>query len=185
MNPYDPYVSNDMVNGKQQHNFWNTGDWKFSHVDPKVNDKFIELLIQDYYSIFEDRYGKITVNCRKIRKYLEITINYTTKGLYKITMFCYIKEILETFDKIDMNVTGTKESTDPTNLMVLRYDCTKIETKNSEQFHKLVAKIFSATKKARLGTSTVILYLTMHSTEPDLEDWTKLKQLMKYIRVAK
>ena len=45
MNPYDPYVSNDMVNGKQQHNFWNTGDWKFSHVDPKVNDKFIELLI--------------------------------------------------------------------------------------------------------------------------------------------
>ena len=138
-----------------------------SHLDPKVNYKFIELLKQEYDSILEDRYGKMTLNCGKIRKYLEITIDYTTKGLRKITMFDCIKEISETFDDIDMRITGTKASASPTNLLVMRYDCTKLETKNSKQFHKVVAKILFDTKQARLGTGTVISYLKMYVIGPD------------------
>ena len=82
-------------------------------------------------------------------------------------MFDCIKEISETFDDIDMRITGTKASAFLTNLLVMRYECTKLETKNSKQFHKVVAKILFATNKDRLGTGTVISYLKMHVIGPD------------------
>ena len=44
VNPYDPCVANRMVNGKQQTVVWHVDDLKSSHVDPKVNDKFIDWL---------------------------------------------------------------------------------------------------------------------------------------------
>ena len=41
VNPYDPCVVNRMVNGKQHTVTWHVDDLKSSHVDPKVNNKFI------------------------------------------------------------------------------------------------------------------------------------------------
>ena len=41
-------------------------------------------------------------------------------------MFDYIKEILETFDKIDPKSIGTKSGVDPTHLFVVRDDCNNI-----------------------------------------------------------
>ena len=60
---------------------------KLIHVDPMVNEKFIEVLKQEYESIFEDRSGKMTVNRGKIHKYLRMAIDYTTKGLCKTRTF--------------------------------------------------------------------------------------------------
>ena len=92
---------------------------------------------------------------------------------------------MDTFDKIDTKATGTKLSAAPTNLFVVRDDCIKIETKNSEQFHKVVAKTLFATNRSRPDTGTVMSYLTTHVRGPDEEDWSKLKHLMNYIRVTK
>ena len=83
-------------------------DCKFSHVDPKFNDKFVEVIKQDYESIFEDGSVKMAVNLWKILKYLGMTIDNTTKVLCKIMIFYHINTILETFDKIDPNETRTK-----------------------------------------------------------------------------
>ena len=85
-------------------------------MDPKFNDKFVEVLKQEYKSIFEDGPKKMTVNWGNIYKYLGMAIDYTTKGLCKPTIFYYTKQILETFDKIDPKETGTKSSAAPTNL---------------------------------------------------------------------
>ena len=84
-----------------------------SHVYLKVNKKFIEVLKQEYEIILEDRYGKMTLNRRKIHKYLGMNTDYTTKDLFKIKMFDYIEEMLETFDTIDPKETGTKSSAEP------------------------------------------------------------------------
>ena len=42
LNPYDPHVVNKMVNGEQLTICWHVGDLKSSHIDPKVNDKFLQ-----------------------------------------------------------------------------------------------------------------------------------------------
>ena len=42
LNQYDPCVANKMVNGKQLTVCCHVDDLKSSHIDPKVNDKFLE-----------------------------------------------------------------------------------------------------------------------------------------------
>ena len=76
---------------------------------------------------------------------------------------------METFDKIDHKATGTKSSAAPTKLFFVKDYCTSTETKKSEHFHKVVAKILFATKRDRLDTGTAISYLTMRGKEPDEE----------------
>ena len=98
------------------------GDCKLSHVDPKVDDKFVEDMKQEYESIFKDGSGNMTVNRDKIYKHLEMTIDYTNKGFCKIAMFYDMKEILETLKNIDPESTGTKSSAASTNLIAVRDD---------------------------------------------------------------
>ena len=42
LNPYDLCVANKMVNGKQLTVCWHVNDLKSSHIDPKVNDEFLQ-----------------------------------------------------------------------------------------------------------------------------------------------
>ena len=76
----------------------------------------------------------MAANRRKIHKYLGMNIYCMTKGLCKITMFDYIKEILETFDEIDPKATGTKSSVAPANLIVMMDDCNNIETRRVNNY---------------------------------------------------
>ena len=94
LNPYDPCVANRMVNGIQQTVCWHVDNCKISHVDTKVNDDLIKILKEEYESIFEDGSGKMTVNRGKVHKYLGMTLDYTTKGLCKVTMLDYIEEVI-------------------------------------------------------------------------------------------
>jgi hypothetical protein len=48
VNPYNPCVANRTVNGKQHTVTWHVNDLNSSHVDPKVNEDFLELLKLKY-----------------------------------------------------------------------------------------------------------------------------------------
>jgi len=43
----------------------------------------------------------MTVSHGKTHKYLGMTLDYTTSGQVKVTMFDYIEEILAAFDAVD------------------------------------------------------------------------------------
>ena len=42
INPYDAYVANKIINGKQHTVTWHVDDLKISHMYPKVNKEFIK-----------------------------------------------------------------------------------------------------------------------------------------------
>ena len=42
LNPYNPCVVNKMVNGEQLTICWNVDNPKSSHINPKVNDEFLQ-----------------------------------------------------------------------------------------------------------------------------------------------
>ena len=42
LNPYDLCVANKMVNGEQLTICWHVDNLKSSHIDPKVDDKFLQ-----------------------------------------------------------------------------------------------------------------------------------------------
>ena len=42
INPYNPCIANKIINEKQHTVMWHVDNLKFSHVDKKVNNKFVE-----------------------------------------------------------------------------------------------------------------------------------------------
>ena len=42
LNLYDPCVENKMVNGEQQTICWHVDNLKSSHINPQVNDEFLQ-----------------------------------------------------------------------------------------------------------------------------------------------
>ena len=103
-------------------------------MDSKFNSKFVEVLKKKYERIFKYGSGNMTVNCGNIPNYLVMTIDYTIKGLYKIMMSNYIKEVLDTFDDIGPKATGTKSSVVPTKLFFVGYYCAKLKTKRVNSY---------------------------------------------------
>ena len=96
----------------------------------------------------------------KVHQYLGMTLDYSTDGVVKVSMFDYIDEILAAFDKVEPNGGGTKTSAAPENLFVVNEDCKKLSPSKQVAFHNLVAKTLYTTKRARPDTCTLIAFLT-------------------------
>ena len=93
INPYDMCVANKIINGKQHTVTWHVDDLKFSHEDPKVNDKPTKWL--------EDKYGRKEHPVKFVRgprhDYLGMTLDYSVKGEVKIDMVKYVKSMVNDF----------------------------------------------------------------------------------------
>jgi hypothetical protein len=137
---------------------------------------------KEYEHIFEDGSGKMTVSRGKVHKYLGMQLDYTIRGIVKISMLEFVDEILAAFDKEDPQSGGTKSSAAPEDLFKVDEDCVKLSKDKSTIFHNLVAKTLFATKRARPDTFTAIAFLTTRVQAPTTDDWRKLSHLMKYLR---
>ena len=146
LNPYDPCVANKMIEGHQMTICFHIDDCKLSHKKSQCNDKMIKYLRKKYESVFEDGSGKMKVSHGKVHTYLGMTLDYSTKGQVKISMFDYIDEIITAFEKADPNSGGTKSSAAPENLFKVNVDSPKLSHSKTVDFHNLVAKTLYATK---------------------------------------
>ena len=81
-----------------------------SHRRSKVNDRMIKWLRQEYESIFEDGSGKMTASRGKVHKYLGMTLDYTVRGQFQITMIDFLDKVLIAFDKAEPKGSGTNTS---------------------------------------------------------------------------
>jgi hypothetical protein len=68
-------------------------DCKLSHRDPKVMDDMIGWLKKEYEHLFEDGSGTMTVSRGKVYKYLGMQLDYTIRGIVKISMLEFVDEI--------------------------------------------------------------------------------------------
>jgi hypothetical protein len=83
INPYDPFVANCTINGKQDAVTWYVDDLKYSHVDPKANDDFLLWLNKMY----GDRdIAPVKATRGKIHDYLAIKSDYSEEGKLKFDM---------------------------------------------------------------------------------------------------
>jgi hypothetical protein len=180
INPYDPCVANNKIEGEQMTIYFHVDYCKLSHCKTKVMDSMIEYLRQEYESIFEDGSGAMTVGRGNIHKYLGMTLDYTVRGQVKTTMFDCVNEILTAFDKVEPK--GGGKSAAPDSLFKVDESCEKLKKDKAVEFHNLVAKTLYATKRAMSDTCTTITLLTTRVRSPVKDDWNKLVHLMRYIR---
>jgi hypothetical protein len=146
INPYDPCMVNKIVDGMQMTICFHVDDCKLSHRSSRANDNIIDWLHQEYKSIFEDGSGKMTVSRGRVHKYLGMTLDYTVRGRVNISMFDYVDEIINAFDKAEPKGGGTKSSAAPDDLFKVDEDREKLPPEKAAEFHNLVAKTLYATK---------------------------------------
>jgi hypothetical protein len=58
------------------------------------------LLCREYKSIFKDSSGAMVVRQGYMHRYLGMTIDYSTKGVTRILMVDYVKDIVMAWDKV-------------------------------------------------------------------------------------
>ena len=178
VNPYDACVANRMVDGKQQTVTWHVDDVKASHVDAKVNDKFVEWLDEKYG---DPIIGKVKAVSGKRHDYLAMVLDYSVPGKLKVDMTRYVKGMVEDFPEPVASVSC------PWNDKLLTVDPhSPLLSKNkAEQFHTSVAKGLFVSKRARQDVQPAIAYLTTRVKEPTVSDWSKLKKVIGFLKETK
>ncbi len=74
-----------------------------------------------------------------------------------------------------MDMAGTDITPAASNLFTVRKDVNKLDNEMSKTYHHLMAKLLYLCKRARPELQTVISFLMTQVTQPDEDDWKKLR----------
>ena len=124
----------------------------------------------------------MTLSRGKVHKYLGMTLDYTVCGQVQITMIDFLDEVLIAFDKAEPKGGSTNTIAALENLFKVDEDYEKLPQSKTVKFRNLVEKTVYTTKQARLDTCTAVAFLTTIVQAPDLDNWTKMVHMMRYIR---
>ena len=67
-------VASKVINRKQYTIIWHVDDLKISHVDPEDVTSVLDILWMEF-----GKQAPLTINCGKIRNYLGMTLDFSTK----------------------------------------------------------------------------------------------------------
>ncbi len=179
VNPYDPCVTNCIVNGKQHTISWHVDDLKSSHLDSKVNDQFLEWLEKTYAS---DDIGHVKAVHGKCHDYLAMILNFSIPDVLQVNMTPYVKSMIEEFpDKL------SGKTMTPWNENLFKVDLTSkpLDPERAKQFHTFVMKGMFLCKCGHQGIQLAIAFMATRVTEPNEADWKKLVKMMNYLKVMK
>ena len=170
INPYDLCTANKIIHGKQCTIVWHVDDLKISHVESSV--------VTEVLSQLESKYGEMSITRGKKHTYVGINFEFKANGTVDVEMEDYMKECIEEFPE-----EITKASTSPATqfLFDVNDDCDPLSPDNMEIFHKIVAKLLFACKRARPDIQTVVAFLTTRVSKSNDDDWKKLKRCLQYL----
>jgi hypothetical protein len=173
-NPYDPCVANREVKKKQHTVKFHVDDLMSSHVDPTVNDQF-EVWLNEKYG----NYGQVKSVRGKIHDYLGMRFDFSEDKQVKLDMIEYIGSMID-----DCSIGLTRFQTAPTPAAEDLFEegsGDKLNKKQAEEFHTIIAKGLFACKRARPDIHTTIAVLCTRVRSPNTDDWNKMVRLLKYL----
>lgn len=178
-NNCDPCAANKVVKGKQQTVQFHVDDLMLSHVDKKVNDKFLKWLNCKYGT-----HAEVTSTRGEEHKYSgmkfifrdnEFTINITGK----------VKEILEEFP-IEFKDNESQKVTSPASPDMFEVvNSEYLDTEKRELFHCVVAQNLFMSKRGKQDTQPTIAVLCAQVQKPKEKDWSQLVRHVKWLYETK
>ena len=90
LSPYNPCVVNKMVNSEQITICWHMDDLKPSHINPKINNKFL-LWIKDTFG----QLGEVKMTQGPLHDYHGMTLDYSVPGQVSINMSHYVEKMVK------------------------------------------------------------------------------------------
>ena len=180
INPYDPCVANKMVDGNQLTVTWHVDDLKVSHKDKKVVDDFIQWIRDCYEDV-----TKVKPSRGKVHDYLAMTLDYTTRGVVKISMKDYIESIVKDFPYQQELGAGKAKTPAAEHLFKVDPNGKKLSKEKAEVFHTTVTEALFVCKRSRADIQTAVAFLCTRVKDPDEDDWKTLLRLLRYLRGTK
>ena len=163
VNDYDQCVANKTINGRQCTIIWHLDDLKISHVDKEV--------VEDIIKMLNKKFGKespLTTTRGRVLEYLGMTLDYSTKGKVKISMYDYIDKLLTELPS-DMN--GSARTPAASHLFNVNKDAKKLPEESAQIFHHLVAKLLYLSCRTRQDIQTAVAFLCTRVQSPDEDDY--------------
>ncbi len=84
--------------------------------------------------------------------------------------------------KIKYRKSSGEPTAAPSNLFTVDEDSAKLPEKQKAAFHNVVAKALYVAKRAQLDIAVSIAFHTTRVRCPDVQDWVKLRHLVKYLQ---
>ena len=177
-NPYDPCVANRVVRGKQHTIRFHVDDVMSSHVDPKVNDEFL-----DWCNMKYGEHGKVKATRGKIHVFLGVTYDFSEEGFLKLRMEDYVNKMVSISpgNCVRMMWLRLQQAT----ILWRRGKGAPLDKVRHEEFHSMVARGLFLSKRARPDIQPVIAVLATRVSKPNESDWGKLVRFLKYLNGTK
>ena len=173
-NPYDECTFNKMVNGEQLTVQFHVDDLKASHKDQAVLDE----LMKDLNGVFGEQ-KPLAETQGAVHDYLGMTIDYSEKDKVKFTMYDYLEDIIE---EAPDDMDGSAITPASNDLFKVNDECEQLDPETADLFHRTVARLLFAAKRARPDLQIAIAFLCTRVKNPDKEDYEKLARVIRYLR---
>ena len=102
-----------MVNGEQLTICWHVDNLKSSHINPKVNNKFLPW-IKDAFR----QHGEVKTTQGPQHNYLDMTVNYSVPGQVSINMSHHVKKMVKEFPQENLKGASVASPWNPYSLVV-------------------------------------------------------------------
>ncbi len=174
LNPYDLYVANKVVNGKQMTVCWHVDNLKVSHCNPNQVTIFGEWLRKKYGMAVATHQGKV-------HDYLSMIFDFSAKGKVMVTMVEYIKNIIRDFPE---EITGIKTSPAADHLFTVRDPslAKALPEKQAMAFHCVTAQLLFLSARVWRDIQPITAFLTTQVRLPDKDNWGKVKRVLSYLK---
>ena len=148
---------------------------KVSHKEESVLEGFLGDLKSELGQ--ED---ELMENTGLVHKYLGITIDYSIAGKVVFTMFDYLEDVIVEATKDLKNSRSYYPGNDQ--LMKIDYDSPSLSPKDVKLFHRHVARLLFANKKARPDIQVRVAFLCTRVKAPNEQDYKKLGKVISYLK---
>ena len=151
---------------------WHADDLKISCRNESVGESVLKKLSMQYGKI-----SPLAITRGKVHDYIGMRIDYSQGDKVLITQYDYINEILMSLPD-DMK--GTAVQPARKYLFTVNKDTIKLDVKTADLFHHYTAQLLFLSKHAMLDLQTAIAFLCTRIVAPDIDDYKKLANVIKY-----
>ena len=150
INPYDQCVANKQINVKQCTIVWHVDNLKILHVSESVLEGIIQCLNKSFKG------NPLATSRGKVLEYLGLTLDYSLQGNERISMYDYMRKIVE---EAREDMQGVSKTTAGNHLFMTNPDCDKLLEKTAQIFYHIIAKLLYLCRRTRQDIQTAVAFL--------------------------
>ena len=151
-------------------------DLKSSNIDPKVNDEFLPWIKDTFGQLRE-----VKTTQGPLHNYLGMTLDYSVPGQVSIDMSHYVDKIVKEFPQENLKGASV-DSPWNENLSKVQHNSAPLQKEQAKVFHTVTTQGLFLCKHGHLDIAPAIAYLTTWVQKPNHADWTKLCQMMQFLK---